>query len=156
MDTVKALDQYIKHAGPFDGIIGFSVGASLAIFWLLWRQKQGDMPVKLGIFFSNFCGLNHLKAIGLEPELHLSAENLNLPTAHIWGSRDDCDGLANAEYCWGICVPDRRSMYVHGEGHEISTSAEDTIGMIKAIDRAIIRATDGRNNVLEPLGQNLH
>ncbi|PLB51488.1 hypothetical protein P170DRAFT_422498 [Aspergillus steynii IBT 23096] len=140
--AVEGLDDYVANEGPFDGVIGFSAGASLAILWLLWRQQQQDVPVKMGVFFSNAIGPDQLKSLGLgeTAELQLSAEDLKIPTAHIWGSCDDCEGRANAECGLGICNPDRRSMYVHGKGHEIPTSADDTIGMVKAIDRAILRA----------------
>lgn len=142
MHAVQGLDEYVTNEGPFDGVIGFSAGASLAILWLLWRQQQQNVPVKCGIFFSNAHGPDQLKTLGLgdTSDFQLSAENLNLPTAHIWGSCDDGEGQANAECGWEICKPERRSSYVHGKGHEIPTSSDDTIGMVKAIDRAILRA----------------
>ncbi|KAK1142914.1 hypothetical protein N8T08_007155 [Aspergillus melleus] len=136
MQAVEGLDEYVANEGPFDGVIGFSAGASLAILWLLWRQQKRDIPVKMGVFFSNAHGPNQLKALGIP----FSIENLNLPTAHIWGSCDDGEGQITAKCGWGLCKADRRSMYIHGKGHEIPTAPDETIGMVKAIDRAILRA----------------
>ncbi|KAI9046006.1 uncharacterized protein KD926_005952 [Aspergillus affinis] len=136
IQAVEGLDQYVTNEGPFDGVIGFSAGASLAILWLLWRQQKQDIPVKMGVFFSNAHGPDHLKELGVS----LSSEDLNLPTAHIWGSCDDGQGQFTAKCGWGACKADRRSVYIHGKGHEIPTAPDDTIGMVKAIDRAILRA----------------
>lgn len=46
------LDDFIKENGPFDGVFGFSLGASLAMAYMLDQQRRRATPFCFAILFS--------------------------------------------------------------------------------------------------------
>ncbi|KAL4882125.1 serine hydrolase FSH [Aspergillus karnatakaensis] len=52
-DSCDLIDEMIQTAGPFDGILGFSQGGSVALSYLLQRQIDGQPPAfRWAVFFS--------------------------------------------------------------------------------------------------------
>ncbi|KAB8234975.1 serine hydrolase FSH [Aspergillus alliaceus] len=144
------LEEYIKEEGPFDGIIGFSMGATMALSWLVnwYRSRNGSgpngAPFKVAIFFSNAGQPYDHNALDEDRIAYLDFAQvgmvLDLPTAHIWGSADPHKG--EAQRAVSFCNADKRSTFVHANGHEISSSAEDTVSISKIINRAIYQVQD--------------
>lgn len=150
LQTIDLLERYVAAEGPYDGVIGFSLGANIAISWMIERQRQrqrqtaqngtgDDLPFKVGIFFSNTFPLYDMDALQEGRIDHSGAAvpdgSLDLPTAHIWGVRDG--GYEHAQIASRTCKAEKRSVYVHGRAHEISSSPGDLIGMVKVVNRAI-------------------
>ncbi|KNG83685.1 hypothetical protein ANOM_007670 [Aspergillus nomiae NRRL 13137] len=143
--AVIDFERYIKEEGPFDGIIGFSVGATMALSCLLdWDQtKQGVRshvtPFKVAVFFSNASQPYDLDALASDHIAYLNSAQigrvLNMPTAHIWGSADP--QAADARRAVEFCDPEKRSVFVHASGHEIPDSVENAVSIAKVINRAI-------------------
>ncbi|KAE8377421.1 serine hydrolase FSH [Aspergillus bertholletiae] len=139
------LERYIEEEGPFDGIIGFSMGATIALSWLVdwYRTKQRDgtavAPFKLAVFFSNARPpYDHAAWVADRIAYLESAQmgaRLDMPTAHIWGSADP--QAEEAQRAVNFCDSERSSIFVHAKGHEIPISAEDTVSIAKVINRAI-------------------
>lgn len=51
--ALSHLDNFIKEHGPFDGVFGFSLGAALAITYMLDQQKkQASSPFCFAVMFS--------------------------------------------------------------------------------------------------------
>ncbi|GLA04570.1 hypothetical protein AnigIFM60653_004625 [Aspergillus niger] len=49
-DAFELIDQALEYDGPFDGIMGFSQGASVAASYLL-RNQGAHLPFKCAVFF---------------------------------------------------------------------------------------------------------
>ncbi|RDW89981.1 uncharacterized protein DSM5745_01756 [Aspergillus mulundensis] len=139
--ATELLEQYVAAEGPYDGVIGFSLGSILALSWMIQqRQEKGieGSPFKVAIFFSSIFPLRDMDALRQGRVVTLASipeECLDLPTAHIWGAEDE--GQEHAENTYRACKASTRSVYVHGRGHEISTAPDDLISMVKVINRAI-------------------
>lgn len=141
------LERYVQAEGPYDGVMGFSLGATFVMSWMfkkLREQKDNkpvQLPFKVGIFFSA-PGLLQYHDL-LTEELFGSKFNpadglLDIPTAHIWGCHDR--DKEKAEAASQACNELVRSVFVHDKGHEIPISSDNVILMVKAINRAITRA----------------
>ncbi|KAJ5758193.1 uncharacterized protein N7511_006887 [Penicillium nucicola] len=148
IEAMENIERYITAEGPFDGIMGFSQGTSIALGWLIQRRREASgkepqpLPFKVGVFFSNPWGVYDGAALadGRLEYLDRSAfENLlDFPTAHIWGSADRDHEMA--ELVSASCVSEKRSTFVHSRGHEIPADTHTVIAMAKAINRAMVRA----------------
>ncbi|KAF1829905.1 hypothetical protein BDW02DRAFT_573561 [Decorospora gaudefroyi] len=103
-DTIEI---FIEDHGPFDGILGFSQGASMALSYLLQRRtdKPNDnLPFKFAIFFSSVAALSAdenycrmiLESITDEQKLAMS----DFPSSDFQGLGSDarvfCTSLARA------------------------------------------------------------
>jgi hypothetical protein len=146
--AVDDLEHYLETEGPYDGVIGFSMGASFILSWMIGKvlEKRADRPValpfKVGIFFSNagrllkFNGETGKPVVSYDP---IDMEGvLDIPTAHIWGSADP--DSENAELASQACNEETRSVLIHERGHEVPMSAANVISAAKVINRAIARA----------------
>ncbi|KGO73767.1 Serine hydrolase FSH [Penicillium italicum] len=146
-DAFDDLERYVAAEGPYDGVMGFSLGATFVMSWMFkkLREQNDDKPVqlpfKVGIFFSA-PGLLQYHDLLVE-QLFGSKFNpadgfLDIPTAHIWGCHDR--DKEKAEAASQACNELVRSVFVHDKGHEIPISSDNVILMAKAINRAITRA----------------
>ncbi|EDK44791.1 dihydrofolate reductase [Lodderomyces elongisporus] len=56
-DSIQYIIDHINNNGPYDGIIGFSQGAAMAIMVTnsLQRMLPAHPPLKIGLFISGFC-----------------------------------------------------------------------------------------------------
>ncbi|KAL2810108.1 serine hydrolase FSH [Aspergillus granulosus] len=142
LQAAQLFEQYVAAEGPYDGVIGFSLGANVALSWMIKCQRSGEpLPFKVGIFFSCAFPLRDVDALQqgrLASLVNVPGEYLDLPTAHIWGASDV--GQEYAQYAYQACEASKRSVYVHSEGHEISAAPNDLITMVKAVNRAIGQA----------------
>ncbi|KOC11849.1 hypothetical protein AFLA70_182g001671 [Aspergillus flavus AF70] len=143
--AARDIEGYINEEGPFDGIIGFSLGATMALSWLVnWYQtKQANgsevAPFKVAVFFSNARQPFDHDALAMDRIAYLDfvqmGKVIDIPTAHIWGSADP--QAEEAQRAVNFCGSERRSIFVHEKGHEIPSSVEDTVSIAKVINRAI-------------------
>ncbi|KAL8707780.1 MAG: hypothetical protein Q9220_007232 [cf. Caloplaca sp. 1 TL-2023] len=103
------------HA-PFDGILGFSEGASLAASLILRTATQGQPdPFKFAIFICSVL-VCHFDArdVLLADETSM---RITIPTAHITGARDP--GRPTSMTLYNLCDPSCASLYQHSKGHTI-------------------------------------
>lgn len=160
--ALSQLDAYITSEGPFDGVIGYSQGASLAATYLLqlgMRHPGKALPFKCAIFFAGGVPLDpaelddgvlrlvkvgELNGIG-DKEFRLNEENvketewvLKLPTAHIYGRKDPL-WPGSSEVLASLSERESRSVSLHDEGHDIpgARAKEAVQGAVRAIRRAI-------------------
>lgn len=135
--------------GPYDGIMAFSMGASLAATYLIQqatRHPEKPLPFKCAVFLS---GANPIDPVGLE---HGQVRLLNaevdgdqllagFPTAHIWGRADKayCQG---SEALFALCDPKERTVFLHEEGHTVpaARAKEEVLASVRVIRRTIGRA----------------
>ncbi|KAK6353818.1 hypothetical protein TWF730_008242 [Orbilia blumenaviensis] len=146
--AILDLRRYIQVDGPFDGVLAFSQGATLASSLLLMDQAGSD-DAKNGNYSSGFkCAI--FLAAGLAWNLHDLQKNLwtqvdeaselriHIPTAHVWASNDPL-GPAIGTAVAAISVPGTRYSYIHDEGHTVPgrRSPEKLHATLKVIRRAI-------------------
>jgi pimeloyl-ACP methyl ester carboxylesterase len=145
--AIAQLETYLEVEGPFDGVIGYSQGATLAATYLIrfaQLNPAASPPFKCAIFFSGGHPVDpRLLDRGvlqlLKPEQ--PSPLLSLPTASIWG-RNDPLWPGSSETLWRLCDPAARVSFVHDEGHDIPGGrAKDAVmGSVGAIRRTIDRA----------------
>ncbi|KAI9690814.1 MAG: hypothetical protein M1822_008433 [Bathelium mastoideum] len=134
----KALDdlgKYLDTDGPFDGVIAFSQGCSLAAAFIIEEQRRqvqagnGDpasaSSFKCAVFFAGRppyvdAGPEH-RSLGGKKDAASSGSftmRIAIPTAHIWGANDEFEP-GNALALYDLCGPQTRCVVVHEGGHEV-------------------------------------
>ncbi|KAH8817120.1 DUF341 domain protein [Xylogone sp. PMI_703] len=134
------LYDLIEECGPFDGVMGFSQGGSLAASFLLHHMETcPSQPVEeLFRFAIMICSGNPFDARGVQTRrYHPDQDNLriSIPTVHIVGRGDDEYSRQLLLHC--LCDARRSTVYDHGGGHEIPRRAAAVKGMTAAICRVI-------------------
>lgn len=120
------LETYIASEGPFDAVMAFSQGATLAATLMVRRSKQDaesltDPSFKCAIFMSGGvpgdpAALEQDKVRTLD---HVTdGEVIRVPTAHVWGANDQ--RLSSfGPVLSKLCRATLRTVYVHDGGHEV-------------------------------------
>ncbi|KAK2813767.1 hypothetical protein FQN50_000165 [Emmonsiellopsis sp. PD_5] len=137
------LQSYLETEGPFDGLIGFSIGASLAASFIA-HKPAAELPVKCAILISPappVCPLALNQGEGdirvLDPLV--DGEVIEIPTAVVWGSEDGFLEAYGGGSVVGLCRRGKVVEYVHGGGHEVpgSGGVGGLSGTVKMIRRVI-------------------
>ncbi|KAI9842655.1 MAG: hypothetical protein M1837_007022 [Sclerophora amabilis] len=141
------LEAYITAEGPFDAVMAFSQGASLAAT-LMVRQLQrepANRPVqpffKCAVFFSGGIPADPATLPGeeLRPlDYATDGEVIHVPTAHIYGSNDQ-QYPTFGPVLSKLCDAKMRTVFVHEGGHEVpGTRLKDAVsGAVNAIRKAV-------------------
>lgn len=135
-EDLDQLNELLDTEGPFDAVLGFSLGACVAATLLednIKRCEKRGVPsmLKLGIFL---CGVPPYNV--QEGRLFLSdvdGEILRVPTVHIIGSLDPLIDLALALY--NLCDAESATIFDHGRGHQVvweKRVVEDLCNVLKA------------------------
>ena len=119
------LQHYVEQHddAPFDGVLGFSEGASIAASLIL-RQSRGKqtIPFKFAVFI---CAIPPYQSdrddIMLADE---TDERVDIHTAHIVGSKDPVNQGSRALY--NLCHQPSASIIDHGGAHEIPWNLAST------------------------------
>lgn len=53
-NAIRYLLDVVKRHGPFDAVVGYSEGATMAATMLLWQQRRGVQLFKYGVFFAGW------------------------------------------------------------------------------------------------------
>lgn len=142
LQAVQDLERYLRVKGPYDGVMAFSLGTSIALTILIDHARQTGMqdpPFKVAILFSNpgkpydmeFLRLGRIEPWDPQPMI-------SIPTAHVWGSADPLN--EKASLAPGYCKEENKSIFVHKGGHQIPTAAGEVVMMANVIHRAIGQA----------------
>lgn len=130
------LDQHVEE--PFDGVLGFSEGASVAASLMFRRAAQGQNVFKFAIFI---CGLSAFASDKNAPILADETPlRIDVPTVHIIGGRDPARLPSLTLY--NLCNPSLASIFDHGKGHTIPWGLS-TSDMAKEIRGVIQRSRHG-------------
>ncbi len=138
VEAITTLGHLIETEGPFDGILGFSEGSSIAATFLAdhltkSRAAGKDSMLKLGIFWG---GLPPSTADGKRWFLpSTDGQIFDLPTLHIIGSRDPF--LATAMLLYNLCEPNSATLFDHGKGHIIVWEPEIVKSLIEVFREQI-------------------
>lgn len=141
-DALDYLYDIMEKDGPFDGIVGYSEGATVAATLLLHEQKrfeeEGREPMfKCALFFAGWPPLGpELDNIVLADESDLM---VTIPTCHISkpfhidGHSFDTNGivvgsldpyLAGSMALYNICEMDNAYLFDHAKGHTLPRDKE--------------------------------
>ena len=156
-NAVSDLEQYLEEEGPFDGVMAFSQGASIAATLLiLHKHRQSQRtgiypPFRCAIFFSGGVPENLRDYLADEDtymkqkliDYEKDHDAIEIPTAHSWGGKDSLlrlsmfgPGLSK------ICRPQVREEFVHEHGHAIPGAGDPAAveKIVRIIKRTIDRA----------------
>lgn len=146
--ALEQLNRHLELEGPYDGVMGFSMGANVALSYILHKEQEvktgraTQLPFKFGILFSTIrppydcAALENRTLAYLDP---YGVDNVCMaPTAHIWGTEDphSADAQGNTEFFH----PDSRFVFRHGRDHQIPSAPEDVVSMVKVIRRVLMLA----------------
>ncbi|EHK99374.1 putative Uncharacterized hydrolase C22A12.06c [Glarea lozoyensis 74030] len=120
--ALQNLTTYIQVEGPFDAILAFSAGATLAATYL---AQSPNHPFKCAIFLSGVSPIDPIVLKtgvfrSLDPET--DGEMIVIPTAHVYGKRDTKFPGSSA-ILEKLCVGEKKAVLVHEGGHPIPGSA---------------------------------
>ncbi|KAI1084494.1 serine hydrolase FSH [Whalleya microplaca] len=133
--AVMDLETFLKTDGPFDGVMTFSQGASLASAILIESLRLHESGLRCGVFF---CGRLPYIDAGTPPPCspHTATpgasawETIDMPTVHIWGAKDNIEpgqSLALSK----LCCPEQRHVHIHSGGHEVP-GPRDKEGLVES------------------------
>ncbi|KAL4747555.1 hypothetical protein BDW72DRAFT_196632 [Aspergillus terricola var. indicus] len=150
LKAVRDLARYAvsSETGPFDAVMGFSLGAALALTLLL----HADMPDVLGparkILFRSaifLCatlpcdwGALHEGQVRLLSANEVAAK-IGIPSVHFW-SPQDAEYPGHSAEVVRMCEPAGRVEVVHSFGHGLPTGGEEVKRLAEAI-RQTVEAT---------------
>jgi hypothetical protein len=149
LKALNDLEKFVDMEGPFDGVIAFSQGASVAATLMLRKMQQNparesiDPVFKCAIFLGAAlpCDPAALEEGCIRAMLYESdGAPIRVPTTHIWGEHDPSPYPSQLAK---LCVEEQRNVYVHGAGHEVpgSQSEEATLrDCVRFIRRSISKA----------------
>lgn len=141
LQAIDDLAIYISAEGPFDGVMGFSQGAALAAM-LMTRQSAAEL-FRFAIFLCAglpFCEASLRQGVLRHLNPKVDKEVIRVPTAHIFGSKDDA--LPASLAMKDLCVAEGRGLFDHRAGHEVPVKPEGISGdMARCVEEAIVRAT---------------
>lgn len=139
--------------GPFDGIMGFSQGGSLATTLLVLQNSTAgqkyfpegfDVPLRCAICFSSGSPIDvPLLEQGQGKELdchHGDKAVIPVPTANLW-ARNDIDRPGMGSNLGRYCSAESLTEYVHSAGHGIpSGNSDDLFCVARAIQSTLHKA----------------
>jgi dienelactone hydrolase len=144
------LETLVDEEGPFDGVIGFSLGATLAASLMAHKLRKNPQKERLHptfrcaiffcggvpeIFSMEDCADRRLLSYETDGEL------IEIPTAHIWGANDHLWPTFGAVLS-KLCRQDQRAIFIHPGGHEIPgpKDQDSLLQAIRVIKRTVERA----------------
>ena len=144
-EAYEMLYEIIEEAGPFDGILGFSHGATLAFGFLAQHAKKHpyDLPSSLfqcAIFINSIPPFRMDEGERIEYEGGLQG-TVKIPTLHIAGQEDFA--LQHSKCLYGLCSGTSAKLVLHSRGHEIPRGQKDTAAILAGCRELLQEATFG-------------
>ncbi|KAI3010798.1 hypothetical protein CBS147346_1563 [Aspergillus niger] len=139
--AVAELAQYATENGPFDAVMGFSLGAALAMTLLLNYHRLGlsTPPFSCAILI---CGIVPCDWTVLEQGQveRVSPSRVpcpvQIPTVHCW-SPEDFDYPGQSQELLTMCTPNGRVELVHRAGHMFPTDSDGVDQLAQAINTTV-------------------
>lgn len=137
--AVQDLENFIAREGPYDGVLAFSEGMTLACTLLMrYVEQKKPLPFKCAIFFSpSLVPLNYddlCRGVFTKIEVSQMSQAIGIPTTVVWGSMDPY--VTKAIEVQPLFEQESLSTYIHDGGHEIPGYALkkallDTVNVIR-------------------------
>lgn len=150
IQAVNDLADYAKSNGPFDAVMGFSLGAALAATLLLREETYRadpansslpgrNEPFKCAIFLCGILPADFTEVESKTMQLLRAGDIqyvIQSPTVHIWSPHDE-DYPGQSLELVNMCEPSKRIEVLHGAGHSVPTQGEDLMNAVDAIRRTM-------------------
>jgi predicted esterase len=138
--SVEAAYQYIYDVlegedGPFDGILGFSHGATLAFGFLVHHAKrdpQRDLGLRCAIFMSSLPPFRQFDTGELLFDAGMQG-HMHLPSLTIAGRKDFV--FEHTLRLASLCDPAPAQLLIHDQGHEVPRDSRNVREIAAAIRR---------------------
>lgn len=144
VNSSTVCDFLEKHLGQhqeflYDGVLGFSEGASVAAALMLRQNSQGkEWPFQFAIFI---CGMPPFRWDANDVVLpNETTQRIHVPTAHILGAEDA--GRQASRILYDLCEESSASLVYHKGGHTIPWDRTSTALIGETIRRVLDRVED--------------
>jgi hypothetical protein len=167
-DAIEELYDIADQHGPFDGVFGFSQGATLAAGWLMRHERRQATGPMLDVMTSSselarFAVLFNAYGIGIaeveeamvkgkdsgdssdegssdeeDEEMRSGAIRLTTPSLHVCGRRDSF--LPGSMALLDACDPGTASVVMHDGGHVVPRDPRTVNEIARAIEALMHRA----------------
>ncbi|KAG9247052.1 serine hydrolase FSH [Calycina marina] len=124
LDSVKVcfdtLYKTIEEEGPFDGILGYSEGATVASSLVLDEKRRFEeegrpRSFKCAIFFAGWPPMRHNGRDLILADV--DGEVIDIPTCHVIGAQDPY--LQGSMALFNVCDAETAHLFDHGKGHTL-------------------------------------
>lgn len=134
--------DFVKTQGPFDGLMGFSEGGTVAAFMLIEDMRHPFGEFKCAIFFSAAPPPDpDAVRSGIVRHVDHATDGvlLKIPTAHIWSNVVEIDSTRAHRPLAQLCDEELRQEFIHDLGHDVpgSKSNQGLDGALRAIEHTI-------------------
>ncbi|KAL9093842.1 MAG: hypothetical protein Q9165_003765 [Trypethelium subeluteriae] len=128
----QLLYDIIEEEGPFDGILGFSQGATLAAAFLLHHAKKNPLDLPFVHFkYAIFIAGGAPRRSDTEDLLPGYDKIVRIPTVHIVGKQDEA--YADALELFQLCHAETATLLTYDVGHIIPRAPNMVAEMTKSI-----------------------
>lgn len=132
-DSYEYLSDVIEDEGPFDGIIGFSHGGTLAFSYLAHLAKvrpHDALPFRCAVF------MNSPPPFRMDLYGNLIVEEglqnlILIPTLHVVGKKDFIYNLSVELH--ELCGSSNSTLLLHDKGHQIPSDTKNVNRITKAL-----------------------
>lgn len=146
MKAVHDLAAYLCDHGPFECLLGFSVGAAVFSTLLLSPENSGNLQtarkmVRTAIFI---CGTSPQKweslqmgcLENLKPGDVSDQNKIQIPTVHAYSLQDNDFG-EESKTLVNFCHASNRQEVIHSAGHDVPKALDEINEIVKAIRGAV-------------------
>jgi pimeloyl-ACP methyl ester carboxylesterase len=117
---VDALDSFAEHLeknGPYDGLVGFDIGAALALDAARLAQEGDKRFMEKFRYMVLLCGRGHRELAGYGQGCLRPKAPLQIPTLMAWSDEDDSKQYSAYEELALYIHPSYRSIIKHDQGN---------------------------------------
>lgn len=137
LEAYAQLNETVASEGPFDGILGFSHGGTLAAGFMIHHAKMyPDEPAlfRCAIF------INSLPPFRMDPGKRPIVEEglegyISIPSVHIAGAQDPLFDYSLALH--RICATPHATFAVHEKGHDVPSDRKNVVIIATAIRKLL-------------------
>ncbi|KAI4862563.1 serine hydrolase FSH [Hypoxylon rubiginosum] len=142
-ELCDSMIELVESQGPFDGLMGFSEGGTVAAMMLVEDARHGSFGgLKCAVFFCAAPPFNpDLARTGAIKYADPNTDGvlLTIPTAHIWSQTAGVDEIKVHQALSRLCDEKVREIFLHDLGHDVpgSKSENGLAGSLRAIEHVV-------------------
>ncbi|CAI7583109.1 unnamed protein product [Penicillium palitans] len=133
LEAYEQLSETVALEGPFDGVLGFSHGGTLAAGFMIHHAKMNPNEPAL---FRCAIFINSLPPFRMEPGKRPVVDEglegfISIPCVHIAGAKDPLFEYSMTLY--RLCAARYSTFTVHGKGHDVPSDGKNVAIIASAI-----------------------
>ncbi|CAG8364238.1 unnamed protein product [Penicillium salamii] len=137
-DVMQRLIGILDDDDEFEGLIGYSEGASVAASLLMEEQRRAELGrkprIKCAVLFSGWPPV-HPTTGKLVVADDFDTEPITIPTCHVIGASDPF--LDGSMTLYNMCDPDTADLFDHGGGHVLPRAKKNVDELASVIHEMI-------------------